>query len=52
MPITGYFIRYRIYGINNTITFHGATQYQNWTAVMEEGFGDQFKVIGIYEFNY
>ena len=48
----GYFIRYRIYGINNTITFHSSTQYQNWTAVMEDGFNSQFEVIEIHEFNY
>ena len=48
----GYFIRYRVYGINNTITFHSAAQYQNWIAIMENGLNDQFEVIEICEFNY
>ena len=44
---TAYFIRYRLYGINNVMHFHGSAQYQNWTSVMEENFKDQFKIISI-----
>lgn len=47
---TGYFIKYRIYDINNTIVFHGSSQYINWTYVMENNFAEQFEVISIEPF--
>lgn len=49
---TGYFVRYRIYGINNTITLNHASQYQNWQWVMREEFKEQFEIVGVYEFDY
>ena len=49
---TGYFVRYRIYGINNTITFNHASQYHNWQDVMASEFKDQFEIVGVYEFDY
>ena len=45
--IHAYFVRYRLYGVNNAAHFHGMSQYTNWTYVMEQGFGDQFEVISI-----
>lgn len=49
--INAYAIRYQLYGVNNVIHFHGATQYQNWTWVMEENFGNVFKIISIEEYD-
>jgi hypothetical protein len=49
---TGYFVRYRLYGINNTITLYHASQYHNWQDVMVEEFGKQFEIVGVYEFDY
>lgn len=49
--IHAYFIRYRLYGINNAIHFHGSSQYITWTAVMEENFGDQFEIVEIIPYD-
>lgn len=49
---TGYFVRYRLYGINNTITLHFSAQYQNWQWAMRENFKEQFEIVGVYEFDY
>ena len=49
--INAYFIRYRLYGINNAIHFHGSTQYINWITVMEENFDNQFEVVEIIPYD-
>ena len=51
MPMTGYFVRYRLFDVNNTITLHSSAQLRNWSAAMENEF-DSFEIIGVYEFDY
>ena len=47
----GYFVRYRLYGINNTITLYNSSQYHNWFVVMKTEFKDQFKVVEVLNFD-
>ena len=52
MPMTGYFVRFRFYGVNNTMTFYKSYALYNWQDVMREEFGKNFEIVGIYEFDY
>ena len=42
-----YTVYYELYGYNNSFTCQSYPQYSNFIAVMEENFGDQFKVCKI-----
>lgn len=46
-----YFIRYRLYDINNTIHFSTFSQYQNWSSVMEKNFEEWFEIEEIIDYN-
>lgn len=48
---TGYFVRFRLYGINNTMTFYHASQYHNWFDVMQIEFKEQFEVVEVLNFD-
>lgn len=48
---TGYFVRYRLYGINNTITLYNSSQYHNWFDVMQIEFKEQFEVVEVLNFD-
>ena len=48
---TGYFVRYRLYGINNTITLYNSSQFHNWQDVMAGEFKDQFEVVEVLNFD-
>ena len=48
---TGYFVRYRLYGINNTITLYNSSQLWNWEDAMMVGFGLQFDIVEILNFD-
>lgn len=44
---TFYFLRYRLYGVNNTAHFPTASCYQNFTEVMERNFKEFFEIIEV-----
>ena len=44
-----YFVRYRLYDINNVICFSTFSQYQNWLTVMEENFNEVFIITELIE---
>lgn len=46
-----YFIRYRLYDINNVIHFSTFSQYQNWVVVMENNFNEQFIITQVIEYD-
>lgn len=46
-----YFVRYRLYDINNVIHFLTFSQYQNWSSVIEENFGDFFTITEIIDYD-
>lgn len=48
---TGYFVRYRLFDINNTITLYSGSQFRNWYGVMEDEFKDRFKVVEVLNFD-
>lgn len=43
-----YKIKFKIYNCENVICFDTFSQYQNWLVVMEENFGEFFKVNAIF----
>ena len=45
--IHAYFVRFRLYGVNNTMHFHAQFQFSNWCDVMKANFQNQFEVIEI-----
>ncbi len=48
---TGYFVRFRLYGINNTITLYNGSQFRNWQCVMADEFKEQFEVVEVLNFD-
>ena len=48
---TGYFVRFRLYGINNTITLYNSSQFHNWQDVMAGEFKDQFEIVEVLNFD-
>lgn len=50
---TWYFVKYRLYGINNGIHFSTFSQYQNWCVMMEKlnKWGGEFTVLEIIPYD-
>ena len=49
--IHAYFVRFRLYGINNVMHFRAQSQFLNWSDAMEENFQNQFEIIEIIPYN-
>lgn len=49
--IHAYFIRFRLYGVNNVMHFHAQSQYLNWQDAMKTNFQNQFEVIEIIPYD-
>lgn len=49
--IQAYFIRFRLYGVNNVMHFRAQSQYLNWQDAMKTNFQNQFEVIEIIPYD-
>ena len=48
MWFQNYFIKYKLYDINNVIHFETFSQYQNWLTAMEKNFEKFFEVTEVH----
>ena len=51
MRFQNYFIKYKLYDINNVIHFETFSQYQNWLTAMEKNFEKFFEVTEVHTYD-